>query len=182
MNACVIVVILMIISGVISVISAVLKQANAPQPVRPRPNAGGVKANANDIDKFLEEIDRLRRKKAGEAAPPARREPPVAKPVGRGRPPVARPVPTATSAPLPSRVEDLPTAVPVAISVPASEAPPPAMPSRGGAMIVPTVTVRDRPVSSSAFGRQLVSLIGSPQGLPLAIVLQEILGPPKSKR
>lgn len=36
--------------------------------------------------------------------------------------------------------------------------------------------------ATTPFGRQLVALLGNSQSLPMAVVLQEILGPPKCQQ
>ena len=41
---------------------------------------------------------------------------------------------------------------------------------------------RARPASKTNFGKNLTALLSSGQGVAMAVVLQEILGPPKSKR
>ena len=41
---------------------------------------------------------------------------------------------------------------------------------------------RPRPASKTNFGKNLTALLGSGQGVAMAVVLQEILGPPKAKK
>jgi hypothetical protein len=41
---------------------------------------------------------------------------------------------------------------------------------------------RARPVAKTPFAKNLTTLLNSGQGLALAVVLQEVLGPPKSKK
>jgi hypothetical protein len=47
---------------------------------------------------------------------------------------------------------------------------------------VTRLTGRARPASKTNFGKNLTALLSSGQGVAMAVVLQEILGPPKSKR
>jgi hypothetical protein len=86
-------------------------------------------------------------------------------------PPTTAPV---VAAPLP-RLEDLPVAPVVARA--AQLAPPPPGASRPVAM---------KPAQPAApatpFARQFTGLLADPKSLPMAVVLQEVLGPPKCKR
>lgn len=41
---------------------------------------------------------------------------------------------------------------------------------------------RARPAAKTNFGKNLAALLASGQGVAMAVVLQEVLGPPKSKR
>ena len=79
---------ILIISAVVGGIAQILNklnEANAPPPRRPPP--GGVRQTDRDMDRFLAEIDRLRKKNApadGQNPDAQSAAPPVAKPV---RPP-----------------------------------------------------------------------------------------------
>src|SRR5438128_10682242 len=80
-----------IIVFVVWVLNQLLRNREIDEPVRPRPGGQGpARGSTNDIDKFLQEIDRLRRKGPEERAEPER---PVVKPVPRARPVVAQPAP-----------------------------------------------------------------------------------------
>lgn len=203
MNFVICVMLIVIAGTIIGAISQVLK--NAQQPARgaanrPRGGGGGVRSSSNDIDRFLEEIDRLRKKKADGG------DPPVAKPVKARPKPTAVPVPEtapvrstrrieATAAPTgpaftPTvvQVRELPAAVPV---VSASDSPytpqtPRALHRQGYAPVAPTggsvVTIRARVAPKSEFGRGLMAMLANPQSAAMAVVLQEVLGPPKCKQ
>jgi hypothetical protein len=187
MNGLFIFVAIVILSAIIGAVSQALKnQQQAEQARRAQARAanrgggGAGRAGSSDIDRFLEEIDKLRRKSAtGERE----RERPPAVPVARRAPrPTPADVPTVSPrkprlseeasrafevtaapprlAPLP-RLEELPTA-PVAAGRPIGTPP--------------------QTRAKTEFATQLGALLGSQQALPLAVVLQEVLGPPKSKR
>jgi hypothetical protein len=153
------------------------------------------------MDRFLAEIDRLRRKQTANpdssAAPGS--TPPVA--------PVVQPLRPAAEKPRPRVVAELADA-------------PPGTPAGGGASFgtspqAPTRTApvaaqveqlpvahvqrassatgapatkvtrffnRPRPASRTNFGKNLTALLASDQGVAMAVVLQEILGPPKAKK
>ncbi len=135
------------------------------------------KAGAGDIDRFLEEINKLRQKPAG-GVEPASRPPRKAEPVRPAKPatprkaePVARPT---IAAPLP-RLEDLPVAPMVARPLS-----PPPMPAGASKPMVMKPAKEAAP--PTAFNRQFAGLLTDPKSLPLVFLLQEILGPPKCKR
>jgi hypothetical protein len=199
-----------ILVAVISAISQMIKNQEESAPKRTRSgrsgSSGGVRSSSGDIDRFLQEIDRLRNKRgeagAAEAEKPKSR--PVAKPVRPAIPVVEparrsridtdaapRPVPTSS----PSRVEQLPVAavVPPEPSEPrparqarqARQArpapPPPAQPHAIAAL----GQVASRPTQAAPrtdAGRQLLVLLQNPQSVPVAVLLQEILGPPKCRQ
>lgn len=204
---------LVVISAVIGAVSQVLKNAaQQPAPMaRPRPRpAAGQKPAATDIDKFLEEIDRLRKRKA-EADGSERSEPPVAAPVAR---PPARPQPQPTARAVPTaeprrkrkpdpqpKAETKPTARPVRVNdlpvAPAvSKAPPPPAAESHRPVVTaplqlaalpkvtsgPMVTASPNQPKKTAFSRQLTGLLATPQAVPMAVVLAEILGPPKCRQ
>lgn len=233
---------IVIISAVVGAIAQFLNklnEMNAP-PAR-RPNGGPARpASADkDMDRFLAEIDRLRRRKAegGEGAggrpvpPPAEQARPTrAEPVrSQQRPPADRPVPTAARPPVdrnpdrnPDRfkprvvaelVEPRPQPKPEptprrgvdrgAMAAPPAPVLPGALSPEGGArpddlpvasVVMPTSSTgapatsvtrfarRPAAASKTALGRDLTALLGSGNGVATAVILQEILGPPKSKR
>jgi hypothetical protein len=79
---------------------------------------------------------------------------------------------TAPPPPPPAKPVELPVATVVAQA-----------PAAGGT--APRITRfagRARPAAKTPFAKNLTSLLGSSQGLALAIVLQEVLGPPPSKK
>ena len=161
----------------------------------------GPRAGAQDVNRFMEEIDKLRQRGPG-GAPPAPK--PQAKPILKAVPVVAAkkkvrlgdaPLSTfeTTAAPIQSRSINPSDDLPVATVVPPTFAPPTVKPigSRSGASVV---TAAVKPIGGATkykerggipttpFGRQLVALLGSAQSLPMAVVLQEILGPPKCQQ
>src|SRR5436190_24029134 len=86
-----------VIVFVVWVLNQLLRNREIDEPVRPRPGAQGpARGSTNDIDKFLQEIDRLRRKGNEDRAEPER---PVVKPVPRARPVVVQPVPRVRNSP-----------------------------------------------------------------------------------
>lgn len=80
-------------------------------------------------------------------------------------------VPTAPSATTGAKAGDLPlmtvVSPPIGTGAPATK--------------VTRIANRPRPVAKTPLAKNLTTLLNSGQGLALAIVLQEILGPPKSK-
>ena len=212
------VVIILVISAVVGAIAQFLNKVNdanavnrrAVPPPRaytdgPPPAAGGVPAGAAkpvDMDRFLAEIDRLRRKNAQASGNPEKQsaqpvKPPPEKPRPRvvaevseprgtsfpSAPPTSFPsapplaFPTAPTAAPPggqvTRLADLPQATPIT-----------ATGSTGGAQ--PTrVTAPPRRASAAPkteFGKAFASLIGTGKGAAMAVVLAEVFGPPKAKK
>ncbi|MFO0937103.1 MAG: hypothetical protein U0798_11375 [Gemmataceae bacterium] len=154
-----------------------------------------------DIDRFLAEIERLRKKAQGGTSPPpipvAKAKPVEAKPKAKPRldmPPPAT-IPTVGSA-RPAPVLDVPVvARPVAVAVPVAPpviiaASPPGsvrteVPSATNVKAVRTVAAAGQGSqrAMTPFARQLSAILASgSQSVPMAIVLGEILGPPKSQR
>jgi hypothetical protein len=200
---------IIVISTLVGAVAKMLNnmnEMNAPRnrpPARAAGGAGGGGAarqqQGSDMDRFLAEIDRLRKKNAEAAPPPQGQVPvaPVVQPVKQADRPrtrvvaeLAEParrasdrgperptdqgfgppiVPDATTGP---KAGDLP----VATVVP--------LPSGTGAPAtkVTRIANRPRPVAKTPFAKNLTTLLNSGQGLALGIVLQEILGAPKSKR
>ncbi|MDY3555536.1 hypothetical protein R5W24_004679 [Gemmata sp. JC717] len=171
------------------------------RPVRATPttetsSSTSVKPAASDMDRFLAEIDRLRRKAAmsPDPAPPAPgSSPPVT--------PVVQPIKPAAEKPRPRVVAELadPTAAGGGFSI-TPQAPTRAAPVAAQIEELPVAQVlktssstgapatkvtrlarRPRPVAKTNFGKNLTALLGSGQGVAMAVVLQEILGPPKAK-
>jgi len=169
------------------------RQRPALPPAGNRPAGGGgvVRQASSDMDRFLAEIDRLR-KKTADAPPPAQNQAPavpVVQPVKQPDRPRQRVVaelaetpqktdggftqsfPTATAV-AGSRPSDLPT---IAVTAPSSGTGAPAT-------RVTRLASRPRPVAKTPFARGLTGLLNSGHGLAMAIVLQEVLGPPKIKK
>ncbi len=223
---------IIIISAVVGAIAQFLNKLNElnAQPARRPPGARGEAARQadRDMDRFLAEIDRLRKKNAeagGQAEPQPRQQAngaatnrPTARPVSppksdrerereqrerereqrqrerererererpRPRPVAEQAEPTsrrtevqppaflAPPAPSqPSRVEELPIAMVVA-------------PSAGVGAPATRVTQlpqRARPAPKTDLAQNLGTLLGSGQGVAIAIILQEVRGPPKCRK
>jgi hypothetical protein len=164
---------------------------------------GTVRPASSDMDRFLAEIDRLRRKAAANPAPPPQpgaampvapvvqptRQPAADKPRARvvaelaeALPPPPPSAPAGSfgtspqaptrSAPVGGQVEELPVAQVLKASS-STGAP---------ATKVTRFYARPRPASRTNFGKNLTALLASNQGVAMAVVLQEILGPPKAKK
>jgi len=175
-----------VIVVIVWVINAILKSRENEEPVRPKRPGGAPQEGRNpvgDIDRFLQEIDRLRQKTAeerGTAVPP-----PVVRPVPR-----ARPVPTA--APSRARPPRPPLAIePLPVVQPASPAVPIVQPAVSGGRLgdtartlVPSMAGRIAASYSIDLPRvnEALKLLRSRQSAATALVLKEILGPPKCRQ
>jgi hypothetical protein len=202
------VVAIVVISAIVGAIAQFLNklnEANAP-PVRPEARGNGAPRQAQaDMDRFLAEIDRLRRKNS-ETAETAERPQPQAKPVPQ------RPVPTRR----PERAKPVRSVAEVVVDAPRRRvdsspmlAPPiPVMPgtlspdakidlatlpvasvvggvSSTGAPSATRVTRLESIPGSKPQSRldaNLATLLVSPNGVVLATILREVLGPPKCKK
>jgi len=193
------------------IISAVVKASQdtgprrRPEP-RPRPfddRPRVERTSSSDIDRFMAEIDRLRRK--GEGLPAGSRpgEPrPAPRPIierprsleprprttdlrrerererdrDRERRPraITRPVPTP---PPVTRTEPVPVLRPV---TPERPAPPPSAPPKPARPAKPIAVTAPPPVSPVA--KTLEGLLRSPQGPAAALILAEVFGEPRSRR
>jgi hypothetical protein len=189
-------IIVSLVVGVVVKAVSNLAEANAAKnrpvarPVGGAAGGGGgnVRQTNSDMDRFLAEIDRLRKKSAdAPSATPNKPAPvaPVVQPTKQPDRPRARVVaeladatrpdlgftqfaPAATTGPKPG---DLPIAS--VISLPSGTGAP--------ATKVTRIANRPRPVAKTPFAKNLTGLLNSGNGLAMAIVLQEILGPPRSK-
>ncbi len=175
------------------------RERRANSPTVPVVQSSGPKAAAGDLNRFMEEIDKLRQRGAPGAAVPPPARPMAKQPIpvvaAKRKPRVDAPIPKfeTTAAPINSRSMNPADDLPLAAVVSPTFAPPPIKPTAttGGA---PVVTAAVRAISgvqkykerntgaTTPFGRQLVALLGNAQSLPMAVVLQEILGPPKCKQ
>jgi hypothetical protein len=195
----VVILLIVIISAVVGAVAKMVNNQNeqnanpnAPRPRVPAPPGGGGDARTgnSDMDRFLAEIDRLRRKTAEAPPPPPNQVPavPVVQPTKQPDRPRARvvaelaepqaPQPQARqdhgfNAP-PPQMAEVPTAAPVVATPPSGTGAP--------ATRVTRLATRARPVAKTPFAKNLTTLLNSGQGLALAIVLQEILGPPRCKK
>lgn len=174
-------IVIVVLSAIIGGLAQVLRNqqqteqtraATARAASRDAANQSG-RSGSGDIDRFLEEIDKLRKKPAGDATGPAA-PPPVARKVATPiadvptveprRPRVADPIRPA------SRLDDLPVAP---IVTP---------PSKPLPIAKPTAAPGRAPMVQTEFGKQLMALLATKQAVPMAVVLHEILGPPKSRQ
>jgi len=206
-----IVIAIIIISTVVGAVAKLLNNMNemnnaprnrpAARPNGAGPGGGGgvVRQSGSDMDRFLAEIDRLRKKNAeaparGEAAsvaPIVQPTRPVERPRARvvaelaetpvHRPPdpgfVPPPLPQPSLPPLPSaptgpKAGDLPMAT--VVQPPGGTGAP--------ATKVTRLMLRPRPAPKTPFAKNLTTLLGTGQGLALAIVLSEVLGQPRSRK
>ena len=176
-------------------------RAAAPAATSDTHSGGSVRPATSEMDRFLAEIDRLRRKAAANPDPPPA-QPGSSAPVA----PVVQPIkPPASERPRPRVVAELAEPPGVATSG-ASFGTSPQAPSRTApvagqieelpvasvlrttsstgapATKVTLFTKRPRPAARTNFGKNLTALLATGQGVAMAVVLQEILGPPKAKK
>ncbi len=181
------VVVFIIVVAVVSAIAQTVKNQQDKEPPRRRPNrAGGdgVKTGSSDMDRFLQEIEKLRKRTADGGD-----EPKKSNRNNRG----AKAVPMVAPVKRPKR-SDMPTIAPtprVDRLPPATVLLPPPLPTMDSSPITdsapqpsdaPAVTRKSRPVGTSPFGKSLLAMLGDKQTLPVVFVLQEIFGPPKCKQ
>jgi hypothetical protein len=154
-----------------------------PQQPRQRPPEGDrPRQPSGDVGRFLEEIERLRR----QAAPERRERPPMveAAPVeSTGPAAFERPSPPPPRVEKPKKVKK-PRPVPVTVVAPAAALPIldvlPVDPPRPH--VAPTVAAPQKPRRIAPAAAQLTSLLQTPGSLQTAILLQEVLGPPRCRR
>ncbi len=188
-----IVVLVIIVIAVVSAIAQTIKnQQEKEQLPRRRPNAranaGGVKTGSSDMDRFLQEIEKLRKRAADGEDEPKKQSKSTKQ--NRSVPTIApkRKVSAPTVKPS-RRIEDLPTATVVSPPPPATpinayvpELPPPISDSQPLLSDRPTISKTPKHIPKTPFGKNLQAMLENRQNMPLAIVLQEILGPPKCQR
>lgn len=168
-------------------------------------SSGAVRAGNTDMDRFLAEIDRLRRKAS--TADPAPAQPGSSVPVAQVVQPIKPPAETrARARAVAELAETAANADRAAANVAAGfsnmpQAPTRAAPVAGQIEELPVAQVlrpssstgapatkvtrffnRPRPNAKTNFGKNLTALLNSGQGVAMAVVLQEILGPPKAKK
>lgn len=181
-------VVIIVIAVVSAIANAVKNQQDKEPPPRRRPprreSGEGVRTGSSDMDRFLQEIEKLRKRNAGDGDEPrksARGTRPKAVPTVA---PVKRPKRSDAPPAVPPsrRVERLPAAT-VLPSPPAFEPEPsPITRSAPQPTDAPAVSRTPRPEPKTAFGKDLLALLANKQSLPVAVVLQEILGPPKCRQ
>jgi len=208
---------IVVISAVVGAIAQFLNklnEANAPPPRAERREAP--RQTQKDMDRFLAEIDRLRKKNAENAEPTAaapKAAPPPLKPVAKSKPQTSRSRPEKSKPRAVAEVVDSPRR---RVDSSPMAAPPlpvaPGMLSPGGHVspdALPVASVVGSGVAStgapsatrvtklgnlaalaalpgskvrSQLGSNLSTLLGSGHGVAMAVILQEVLGPPKCKK
>ena len=147
-----------------------------------------IKTGSGDIDRFLQELDKLRRKanESGGANPPVVK--PIASKVKKSIPvvsPVRKAKPIAQKLPqIAAKVDRLPSALVLPGDAPQPTlAQQPMLPPMPGSLVGSNAISRStQPKPKGPFGEALLALISTPGSLPAAVVLQEIFGPPKCKQ
>ena len=195
------VVAIIVITAIVGAIAQFLNKLNEANaaPAKAAGRREGGTAAQKDMDRFLAEIDRLRKKNQQTADTTAARPepPPKAKPknkskVDRLKP--ARPVAEVVDPPKRKRIElapmdvrPLPTAAPADLSSLPTAPVVGAIPTTGieGATKVTKAAKLPALPGSKAQSKldgNLATLLASGHGMVLGVVLQEVLGPPKCKR
>jgi hypothetical protein len=186
-------VLVFVIVAAVLILSHLFGKVEQPPRRRP-PGPGGPAEGArpqSEIERFLEEVSRMKRRATEEATGQSSEEPRLAPS------PPPRPAPP----PVPPRVERLPRPVPATVrraEPPTRErpalavtvlSPVPAPPPLVEAVLVPVqpplaLSVPTSPLAPrvSPAAAQLHSLLRSPQTLRTAVLLQEVLGPPRCRR
>ncbi len=184
------------------------ERAERPRPAAARNeeySGGTVRPPSSDMDRFLAEIDRLRRRAGNPSQPERSAATPVAPVVQPTRPPAERRrtrvvaelaepptygVPAASPPPPPAAAPTFGSTP----QAPAREAPlggqveqlPVAQvlrpSSSTGAPATKVTRFQTRPAAKTNFGKNLTAILASGQGVAMAVVLQEILGSPKCKQ
>lgn len=213
-NGLIIFISIVVLSAVIGAVTQWLKAQQQAEQERLAQTRAGSRADRseNTIDKYVEEIERLRKRPQDgtplKARPVVRKaEPVVVEPVKKQRvageasfatmaAPVVRAVPTSIvqvspPAPVPvfssiptsippvgpsRRIEELPLA-PLIFKSPAASVTPAQPTSLHGG-----IKVTSTPQNNTEFAASLMKILASPQALPLAVVLQEILGSPRCRK
>jgi hypothetical protein len=201
--------VIIIIVVVVGVVAKVINNLNEMNTMKNRPpmrrnggssrddgeGGGSVRQTKSDMDRFLAEIDRLRKKNADSPSPSA--QPKKSAPIA----PVVQPAkqPQKTERPRARVVAELaepprqdtgfsPQAPAATTGPKAGDLPMATVVTPPGGTGAPTTTKvtrfanRPRPVAKTPFARHLTGLLNSGQGLAIAIVMQEILGPPRIKK
>lgn len=208
---------IIVLSSVVGMIAKALsnfqeqqQQLARPRPPRPMVEEEGTRTTAQkEMERFLAELDRLRRKNqaaregTGSAAGGTTTAIPVIQPVKKParprqivtEPPAPLP-PLPPPPPRPPAVAEMPPAEPFAArpapppppppppaAVPYAATPPPSSSEAGPpAAQVARYAPRPRPAAKTPLARNLASLLSTGQGLALAVILQEVLGPPRCRR
>ncbi len=177
-----------VIIAVAAWILTTILRGEGSRPVRREPAALGAKSRpegTTDLDRFLEEVNRRRRAADERRAPPAVEMPPAVE-APPPTPPVPRPRPAPTPpsigrpAPRPAEVPP-PAVVPVLVVGVVDDksiASPPAVRD------VPAIGAAPEPPSlqPATVAGNLRGLMRSRETIRTAVILQEILGPPRGRR
>lgn len=138
------------------------------------------KEPGRELDRFLEEIDRLRREQANKPAPVVEsyEDQEEVKPA----PVVVRPVPVLPPRPViirrpPRLIVEAPPPVPVRLAAPVAPVTQSTM-----AVVSEARSVSPKPIRRSDTVATVMGLLQSPRAISSALILNEIIGPPKSKR
>jgi len=171
------------------------RQQVAAPPVARRP---GPKTGGSDIDRFLQEIDKLRGggkpgpKAAPKPPPPPPKVAPLAKKVRLGDQAAptfkttAAPVAEARRKPAPTSQGTADDELPVATVVGQEQAR--SSPITTAGVSVATIATITRPTDAgfrtakTAIASKITELLANPESAAVAVALNEILGPPKCKR
>lgn len=203
------IVVITAIVGAIAQFLNKLNEANAP-PVRARARAGDAPRQAQkDMDRFLAEIDRLRKKNTEEAEPTAAK--PKAEPVPKPKPrpgtrpqrekarPV-KPIAEVVEPPKRKRIELAPMDAPPIPVAPGTLSPgkidPASLPVASVVGAIPTGSGTGAPSATrvtklpalpgskpkSKTDATLAALLASGSGPALGVILSEVFGPPKCRK
>jgi len=175
-----------IVAAVFILINIFRSGDEAPQNRRRPPLGEPARRPRNDLERFLEEIRRQKQAAAEEAQPVLEEEPTAAPPPRPVPPPRPQWVPPRPVPPPPRPLRDEPVldvlpAVPVPPPPPpvVFTPPPPVLPPKapppppgpGPAAVKPSPLLAD-----------FRALLRSPRAMQMAILLQEVLGPPRCRR
>jgi hypothetical protein len=159
-------VIVVIVIAALFILGHVLRRGEEAPPRNPRQRlqpGEPPRRTASDVDRFLQEMNRLRQRPS---EPEYRPEPPPPP-----RPVLLVPPPERPRRPEPIRERPRVQPPPIILDVPPASAPVPPL------RVVPLAPAKVSPVAA-----QLRELLRSPQSLRAAILLQEVLGPPRCRR
>jgi hypothetical protein len=169
-----------VIIAVVWILNALLRNRENDEPARaPRGKAAerpGNRNAASEIDRFLQEIERMKKQSPDETAAPSVQRAPAPKVRPVSPPPRVRPV---TVRPAKGRPIEA-ASVPVVVVESAPAAAPLATPLPSGRLAMTVPIPRPRAGNRALAGA--LAMLRSPNSAAHAIVLTEILGPPKSKR
>jgi hypothetical protein len=202
---------IVVITAIVGAIAQFLNKLNEASAPAPKARGGDApRQGQKDMDRFLAEIDRLRKKNQPNAEEPSAQKPKPPevpkkpKSPNRSRPeklkPV-RPVAEAVEPPKRKRVDSTPMDLPPLPVAPGTLSPGKvnpatlpvasvvgAIPTGASTTGAPSATVVTKlpalPGSKpqSKLDGTLAGLLASRQGMAMAVILQEVLGPPKCKK